>query len=542
MHEAHNFIYNFPFFCIILTMVGGVAMPFIRNGWIAQKINMGIIAAVGGMNVAVLCQLMVDGGKTVTYMMGHFPAPFGNEIRFGPMEAIMALCFCLVMGMSILGGLKDIYHDVRKGKQNLYFLMINLLLCSLLALIYTNDMFTGYVFIEINTIAACAIVMSKDSGETIVATIRYLIMSLLGSGLFLMGISMLYGITGHLLMVPLKDSIGDLVTSGQYAIPLTVIIGLISLGVAIKSALYPFHSWLPGAHGSATTSSSAILSGLVLKGYIILLIKVIYRVVTPEVMAELQITNVLLVFGVVGMIMGSVRALKERHIKRMIAYSSVAQIGYIFMGIGLGSTVGIMAACFHILSHAFTKPMLFCSAGALVDASGHNYDFKKLRGSALKNPLAGIAFTVGGLSMIGIPLMAGFPSKLYFSTGAIQGDWFRLGVVLTALAISTVLNALYYLPAIINMWTPKKSQEASHGHDHGDAHGAHDAHGGDAHGHAEELANVEDHEDEHEEVHEKPRITVSFVVSMVIFLASNFALGIFYQPLMNIIEQGISVL
>ena len=301
----------------------------------------------------------------MTYMMGHFPAPFGNEIRFGPLEAIMAISFCLVMGMSILGGLKDIYHDIRPGKQNLYFLMINLLLCSLLALIYTNDMFTAYVFIEINTLVACAIVMSKDSGETIVATIRYLIMSLLGSGLFLMGLSMLYGITGHLLMVPLQDSIKELVASGQYAIPLTVVVGLMALGIAIKSALYPFHSWLPGAHGSATTSSSAILSGLVLKGYIILLIKMVYRVFTPEIMAELQITNVLLVFGVVGMIMGSVKALKERHIKRMIAYSSVAQIGYIFMGIGLGSTVGIVASCFHILAHAFTKPMLFCSAGGL---------------------------------------------------------------------------------------------------------------------------------------------------------------------------------
>ena len=538
MHETIPFVYNFPFFCIILTMVGGVVMPFVRSGWLAQKINMAIIAIVGGMNVALLCTLLANGGESMTYMMGHFPAPFGNEIRFGPLEAIMAISFCLVMGMSILGGLKDIYHDIRPGKQNLYFLMINLLLCSLLALIYTNDMFTAYVFIEINTLVACAIVMSKDSGETIVATIRYLIMSLLGSGLFLMGLSMLYGITGHLLMVPLQDSIKELVASGEYAIPLTVVVGLMALGIAIKSALYPFHSWLPGAHGSATTSSSAILSGLVLKGYIILLIKMVYRVFTPEIMAELQITNVLLVFGVVGMIMGSVKALKERHIKRMIAYSSVAQIGYIFMGIGLGSTVGIVASCFHILAHAFTKPMLFCSAGGLVDAAGHQYEFKKLRGTALKNPLAGIAFTIGSLSMIGIPLLAGFPPKLYFSTGAIQGNWFQLGVVLTALAVSTVLNALYYLPAVINMWTPKKSQETSHGDAHGDAHDAH----GDAHGHADELAAVEEHEDEHEETHEKPRITVSFVVSMVVFIASNFALGIFYEPIINLIQQGISVL
>ena len=133
-------------------------------------------------------------------MMGHWPAPWGNEIRGGPLEALMATMFCIVMGFSVLGGLGNIFEDVPKKKQYLYFLMMNLLLCSMIALIYTNDMFTAYVFIEINTLAACAIVMAKEGGETIVATIRYLIMSLLGSGLFLMGIALLYNITGHLLM------------------------------------------------------------------------------------------------------------------------------------------------------------------------------------------------------------------------------------------------------------------------------------------------------------------------------------------------------
>ena len=291
------FVYNFPFFSIMLCLIGGIVTPFVRKGWLAQKLNMLVILGSLGMNIALLVELLITNENFV-YTMGHFPAPFGNELRGGPLEALLASCFCLVMALCNLGGVDTLYKDIRPQKQYLYFLMTNLLLCSMISMIYTNDLFTGYVFIEINTIAACAIVMVKESGETTVATIRYLIMSLLGSGLFLFGMAMLYGITGHLLMEDLQESILALAATGKYAVPLTVTIGMMALSTAVKSALFPFHSWLPGAHGSATTSASSILSGLVLKAYIILLIKIIYRVFTPELLQELHISDFLLVFGI----------------------------------------------------------------------------------------------------------------------------------------------------------------------------------------------------------------------------------------------------
>ena len=576
MHEM-PFIYNFPFFSILLTLIGGMSMPFFRNGRVAQKINMGIIIAVGVMNFILFCNLVATG-EHFTYMMGHFPAPWGNEIRGGPFEALMATVFAFVMGFSILGGVFNIYEDVPKKKQYLYFLMMNLLLSSMIALIYTNDMFTAYVFIEINTLAACAIVMSKDSGDTIVATIRYLIMSLLGSGLFLMGIAMLYNITGHLLMESLQPVILQMAESEQYYLPLTVVFAVTTLGLCVKSALYPFHSWLPNAHGTATSSSSAILSGLVLKGYIILLMKMMYRVYTPELLAKLHITDAIFVLGILGMILGSVNALRERHIKRMTAYSSVAQIGYIFMGIGLNSEVGMMAASFHILSHAITKPMLFLAAGGLANVSGHSYEFKDLKGSAHRNKIAGVAFVIGALSMIGIPLFAGFPSKLFFSTAAIHSDYFRMPIVLIALAISTALNALYYLPVCINIWRTKEEAHGhGHGHDEHDAHGAHEA----AHGHGEaahvaaEIHEGSAHESDAHSIstgvraaalhggteaalhsdtdivhdghdahssHGNSGITPAFVFSMVIFIAANFGFGIFYGPIMEAIKTGLELL
>ena len=285
------------------------------------------------------------------------------------------------------------------------------------------------------------------------------------------------------------------------------------LGLAIKSALYPFHSWLPNAHGSSTTASSAILSGLVLKGYIILLVKMCYRVFTPEIMMSLHITDVMFVLGVLGMIMGSIKALKETHIKRMIAYSSVAQIGYIFMGMGLGTQVGIMAACFHILAHAFTKPMLFLSANGLVDVSNHQYEMKALRGSARKDIVSGIGFTVGALSMIGIPLFAGFAPKIFLGIGSIESD-FHMIVTFLALALSTLLNALYYVPAVVAFWSkPKQTQQT-------EIQGA------------ESIALHQ----------EKPKKSVFLLSSIGVFIVLNFVLGIAYGPIMKIITTGLNLL
>ena len=150
--------------------------------------------------------------------------------------------------------------------------------------------------------------------------------------------------------------------------------------------------------------------------------------------------------------MGSVYAIRESHIKRMLAYSSVAQVGYIFMGIGLGTEAGMAAACFHILVHATSKPLLFLCAGRLSCLTEHKKDLHDLMGSAYRDPLAGAGFTVGAMSMIGIPLFAGFTSKLNFATASVLSAE-KMLLTLFVLALSSVLNALYYIPAVTALWS-----------------------------------------------------------------------------------------
>lgn len=444
--------YNIPFVCIFLCMIGGITMPLQKNGKTALRTAVAICLAVFVL-CGVLCGILTVKNESFVYQMGHFPAPWGNELFVGPLEAMLGSLFALVMALSIVGGKRTLYEDILEPKQPFYFTMLCMILASLLALSFTNDVFTGYVFIEISTLAACAIVMARDTEKTIAATIRYLVISLLGSGLFLIGLAMLYCITGHLLMPQLKEHIQLLNETQQYFVPLTVVCGLLTIGMGIKSAMFPFYAWLPQAHGGATTTSSAVLSGLVLKGYIIFLLRIFYRVFTMEIVRSLSINNIFFIFGIAGMIIGSLMAMREEHIKRMLAYSSIAQIGYVFMGIGIGTEAGIVAAIFQIMAHAVTKPLLFLSAGRLTEIRHHEKSLYRLRGVALRDVPAGICFTLGGLSMIGIPLLSGFTAKFFLAGASLSGGGAKMWVALLALCISSVLNALYYMPAILAMWS-----------------------------------------------------------------------------------------
>lgn len=481
-------------------MAAGIVTGILK-GKPAMRLTLFVVTAVSIMS-AILLWYVLKTGESYTYMMGHHPAPWGNEIRAGVLEALTALFFSVIMLLSLLGGLKQIFVDVEEKKVNLYFIMTDLLLASLLALIYTNDIFTAYVFIEINTIAACGLIMSKQYGHTIVASTKYMVMSLLGSGLVLISITLLYDVTGHLLMSNIKESVARIYSSGQYAEPLTIIIALFAVGLAIKSALFPFHSWLPDAYGYSTASSSAMLSSLVSKGYIFLLIKIIYRVIGFEIIVSNRIMNVLFVFGLIGMILGSIRALQVHDIRRMIAYSSIAQIGYIYMGIGLGTKYGIYAAVFHILSHAASKALLFIAANGLSQVSGMSKQFHDLKGSGFRNHFAGIGFMVGSLSMVGIPLFAGFISKLNFAEASVLSPT-KMIPTLICLAISTILNAMYFIRATIIIYTP-----------------------------------VHESEEKYCAVKNK---NYSFTISVVLFVILNFILGICSQPIMNAIRQGIEM-
>jgi len=243
------------------------------------------------------------------------------------------------------------------------------------------------------------------------------------------------------------------------------------------------------------------MSGIVSKGYIILLLKIFYRVFGLEFTHNLHIVDWLFILGLLGMIAGSLYAVRERNTKRMLAYSSVAQIGYIFMGIGLSTDIGMVAACFHIIAHAVTKPLLFLSVDGLMEVSGRSKEVHELHGAGRRNILAGIGFSVGALSMIGIPFFSGFVSKLYFVQGSFSNPDKMLPTLLV-LALSTVLAAMYYIPAIISIY----------------------------------------HSDDTRSYRKKRfKNSWNYSIGIICFILLNFVLGIYFEPLIEALEMGLSI-
>lgn len=492
-----SFAWNLPLFSIILCLLCAVISSILR-GTAARRLTHCLSLAVMTMNLYLLIRLL-QTGQSIVYMMGHYPHPWGNEIRIGVLESLFSTAFALILGLCVVGGRTQLLRDLEEKKTNLYYATLDLVLVSLQALCYTNDLFTGYVFIEIGTISACGILMIRQIGRTTLAAVRYMIFSLIGSGLFMLGLIFLYAVTGHLLMPNLREAVETLWDSGSYRLPLLTSLCLLVIGLGIKSGLFPFHFWMPDTYGYATPASAGILSGLISKGYILLLLKIVYDVFGTRVFYSSGVQNLLYGFGVLGMIVGSVSAMREDDLFRMIAYSSAAQIGYIYMGIGISAELGILAALFHILTHAFTKPALFLAAAQLSDAAQGGRDLEKLQGTAHRNRVAGAAFTLGALSMIGLPFTMGFISKYLFADAALHAGC-KLIPTLLALAVSTILNTFYFMRTLIRLYNrPIKANS--------------------------------------------PRVRIltqrSYAAAATVFGMANLTLGIFAQPMLSLLKQGL---
>ena len=499
-----HLIQNFPFFSIVLPFFCGVACFLLGRG-AAKWLSLACLAALGAMS-CILLAFTLETGESFVYRMGHFPSPFVNELSAGPLEALMALLLCCISLLSLSGGLGDINRDIPGNKTSFYFMMVNILTGAMLAIIYTNDIFTAFVFIEIVTIAVCSLIMIKPGGPTLSATIVYLVFSLISSCLILFSIAMVYSITGHLLFPGIQAALAELALTGAYTLPLFVSAALFTTGLAVKFALFPFHVWLPRAYVSATTASSSLMSGFVGKCFFILLIKAAYRMFGLNLMEMLRISHLLLALGLAGIVYGSLKALGRRDTKGMLAYASIAQAGCISVAIGLNTDRAMGAVCFHIIVHGIGKAMLFTAAGGLAAVSGgrNGYDF--LRGAARRDPLSGAAFIIASLTMIGFPPFPGFFSKLYFTLAALETA-FAVPAILGFVIVSTLLSAMYFFPALGSMLAREDRAEEG---------------------------NVETSSP-------GPAPTLTYRGIMITFISLTLLLGIFSRQILEICERGLAV-
>ena len=380
---------------------------------------------------------------TRVYHLSSWPPPWGIELQADSLGSFTLVVLTLISFLVSVFSSQALGSEVDGSVHSLYYGLYLVLLAAMSGMGLSNDLFNIFVFAEVGAIAAAGLVAVKGSGPSIEAGLKYLMLSTMGSGLFLFGVAMIYMVTGYLNLGFISMALPTAVAN--YPSVVAVAAGMIFMGLAVKAALYPLHVWLPDAHSTAPAASSAILSGLVVKIYIVLFIRLFYQSFGPRVLEMIPVMSILLWTAVLGIFTGSVVAMLQTDIKRMLAWSTIGQIGFIFLGLAVLSPNALVGGLFHILAHAVVKSMLFLCAGAMIYASGRRR-IADLEGAGAYMPIPMVAFTIGSLSMVGIPGLAGFVSKVYLAMGSLDAGMPALVMVILG---SSFLNAVYFLPIVI---------------------------------------------------------------------------------------------
>ncbi|MFQ5849342.1 MAG: monovalent cation/H+ antiporter subunit D family protein [Candidatus Binatia bacterium] len=441
-----------PVLIVVIPLISAFLVPL--AGWLRREAS--FVLAVGAVAASFVCSLgtlvKVLRGGTVHYWLGGWEPPWGIEVAVDHLSAYMA---ALVSGISLV---VSIYSrrsvDKEIPDRFVHFYCIFLLLATgLLGMVITGDMFNLYVFLEISSITAYALIAIGEDGAPL-AAFNYVILGTIGASLYLLGVGYLYIMTGSLNMVDLSGLLPDL-----YGSPvIRVAFAFLAVGLGIKIALFPLHMWLPDAYTYAPSSVSAFIAPLMTKVGAYALIRIMFTVFEPRFSFEvLPVGMILVVVAGVAIIVGSVMAIAQLDLKRMLAYSSVSQIGYIVLGVALGNRLAIIGAYLHILNHSLMKGCLFMVSGSLMFRRGMR-DISRLRGVHRAMPWTMAAFVIAALSMIGIPPTAGFFSKWYLLLGTIEeSQWVLTAVIL----VSSLLNAVYFFRVIENAYF-----EPSHAHEY----------------------------------------------------------------------------
>lgn len=375
-------------------------------------------------------------GSTIRYALGGWAAPSGIEYYIDIVNAALLL---VVSGISLFvtvyareGATKEVAHD----RQYLFYAAWLLCLTGLLGIVITGDAFNAFVFLEISSLSTYMLISIGRERNALTAAFRYLIIGSIGASFILLGVGFLYAATGTLNMVDLAERLPQAESTRTVLIAFT----FLTVGLMIKAAIFPLHAWLANAYNYAPITVTAFLSGTATKVSLYLLLRFFFHVFGGDYsFGEMLLNFVLLPAAVLGFVTMSLVAVFQTDLRRMLAYSSVAQIGYIVAGICMVSPLGVGAGFVHIINHAMIKAALFMAAGCIFYRLGHAH-IPSFAGLVRKMPLTVAAFAISGLSLIGVPLTAGFISKFNLVAAAIERGWW---LVVAMILFSSICATIY---------------------------------------------------------------------------------------------------
>jgi multicomponent Na+:H+ antiporter subunit D len=389
----------------------------------------------------LLMAISVIGKSGVYWVGGWLPkagVPLGINLVLDSTSVLMLLT---ITGISFMVTLYSIQYMDKYTARSRFYSLFSLMVAGMIGVALTGDLFNLYVFLEIASIASYALVAFGCQHEELEASFRYLVLGSVSSALILLGIAIVYALTGTLNMAQISKVIG---VSSKPLFYFAV--ALFISGFGLKAALVPFHTWLPDAHPAAPAPISAMLSGVLIKTIgIYAMARVLFNAVgmTPLFL------SVLLFLGALSIMVGVLLALGQDDMKRTLAYHSISQMGYVVLGIGLGTRLGIAAALFHLMNHAVFKTLLFLNAGSIEYATGTR-DYNKMGGLREKMPVTGATSLIASMSISGIPPFNGFWSKLFIIVAAVQAEkygyaaWAVIGSILTLASFTKLQKRAFY--------------------------------------------------------------------------------------------------
>lgn len=425
-----------------------VLIPLIASGVVALlpgrslPFAVTLLACISSAVIAAFVLPAAMAGPPLSYPFGNWPPPFGIEYRVDAANAFVALLVAGMSTLTLLWAPKSVAAEIH-GRHGTFYALFLLAVAGLLGITLTGDTFNLFVFLEISSLASYALIAYGKDRRALLAAFRYLIMGTVGATFLLIGIAFLYMLTGTLNMADLAERLPELRDNNAVRAALAFII----VGMGLKLALLPLHLWLPNAYAYAPNFVTAFLAGTATKVALYVMLRFIYTVFGPDYsFVVLPLAAVLMVLAVAGMFAGSWVAMFQVHMKRMLAYSSVAQVGYMVLGVSLATATGLTAAFLHLFNHALIKTALFMAVGCIMYRTG-SAKLQDLRGLGRQMPWSFTAFGLAGLSIIGIPTTAGFISKWYLVLATVEtGAWW-----LVALILITSLMAVYYIWRVVEV-------------------------------------------------------------------------------------------
>ena len=432
---------HLPALQVIVPLIGSVLCALIRQRTVCWLITVACSLTMPLIAFGLLWQVEAQG--PISYALGGWAPPIGIEYRVDLPNAFLLILVSLMAAAVALYAPRSVSVEIAPHKQGWFYSMYLMCLAGLLGMAITGDAFNVFVFMEISSLAMYTLIALGSERRALVAAFQYLVIGTIGATFYVIGVGLLFVMTGSLNLF----DIAGLIWEADSTRPVIAGLAFITVGIGLKLAMFPLHLWLPNAYAYAPTVATAFLASTATKVAVYLLLRFMFSVFGADYTFVLTpADHILLTVAVLAMIVASVSAIFQINVKRMLAYSSVSQVGYMLLGIALVSETGLTGGIAHIFNHAVIKACLFLAIGCVLYSTGC-VRIADMAGVGRTMPLTMTAFVIAGLGLIGVPGTAGFVSKWYLIQGATEaGLWWLVAVIV----VSSLL-AVFYIGQVVEV-------------------------------------------------------------------------------------------